>query len=209
MKEKYPRTPHVPFSEGATNDDKILLSLDHFYGKEVILSEKRDGENSSLKKEKTFARSLDSVDHPSRHWLKGQLWANIRYDIPEDWRICGENLYAKHSIHYTDLKTFFEVFSIWNEKNVCLSYDDTVEWCQLFGLTMVPLMWRGIFDEKVIRNIKIDTTKQEGWVIRLADSFHFDDFYFSMAKWVRKGHVETDNHWMYEKVIPNILAKTV
>ena len=118
MKIKYSRTPHLPFSQSITSDDKKLISVDHFIGKEIIMSEKRDGENSSLYRDYNHARSLDSSDHISQHWLKG---LSIRYDIPEDCRICGENLYAKHSIHYTNLESYFEVFSIWNEKNDCLS----------------------------------------------------------------------------------------
>ena len=204
-KVKYPRTPHLMWSETKSADDRMLSSLEHFVGKEVILSEKRDGENSTITKEYYHARSLDSADHPSRHWLKG-LWGTIRYDIPDDWRICGENLYAQHSIHYNALKSFFEVFSIWDDKNFCLSYDDTVDWCNLLGLQMVPLIWRGTFDENFIQNIKIDTEKQEGYVIRLAEGFHFDNFQLSMAKWVRAHHVQTDSHWMYRAITPNKLA---
>lgn len=204
MKVKYPRTFHLPFSEGCTADDKKLSSVSHFIGKEIVVTEKRDGENSSLMCDSVYARSLDSVDHPSRHWLKG-LWGSIKFDIPEGWRICGENLYAKHSIHYTGLKTYFEVFSIWNEKNECLSYDDTKEWCDLLGLTMVPTIWRGIFDETFLKNYKFDTEVQEGFVIRLAESFKFDDFSTSVAKYVRAGHVQTEDHWMYNKIVPNSL----
>lgn len=205
MKIKYPRTYHLPFSQGVTSDDKKLLSVEHFYGKEIVMTEKRDGENSTLSRNYIHARSLDSVDHPSRHWLKG-FWSTIQYNIPEDWRICGENLYAKHSIHYTDLKTYFEVFSIWNENNICLSFDETLEWCNLLGLIHVPVLWRGIFDDNFIKNYKIDTEKQEGYVIRLADSFKFEDFNTSVAKWVRKGHVQTDEHWMYSKIEKNLIS---
>lgn len=204
MKVKYPRTYHLPFSQGFTSDDKVLKSIEHFIGKEIVMTEKRDGENSTIAKEYTHARSLDSVDQPYRHWLKG-LWSTIQYDIPDEWRICGENLYAKHSIHYTDLTTYFEVFSIWNENNMCLSWNDTEDWCKLLGLTTVPVIWRGIFDENLLRNYKFDTTKQEGYVVRLADSFKYEDFDISIAKFVRKNHVNTNSHWMHEKIIPNLL----
>jgi hypothetical protein len=204
MKVKYPRTYHLPFSQGFTSDDKVLKSIEHFIGKEIVMTEKRDGENSTIAKEYTHAHSLDSVDQPYRHWLKG-LWSTIQYDIPEEWRICGENLYAKHSIHYTDLTTYFEVFSIWNENNMCLSWNDTEDWCKLLGLTTVPVIWRGIFDENFLRNYKFDTEKQEGYVVRLADSFSYDDFDKSIAKFVRAGHVQTTNHWMHEKIVPNLL----
>lgn len=204
MKFKYPRTYHLPNSEGFTSDDKVLKSVEHFYGKEIVMTEKRDGENSTISRDYTHARSLDSVDHPSRHWLKG-MWSTIRFDIPEGWRICGENLYAKHSVYYNNLTTYFEVFSIWNENNICLSFDETLEWCNLLNLTHVPVLYRGIFDEDFLKNYKINPEKQEGYVIRLASEFKYEDFSKSVAKWVRKGHVQTESHWMYNKIEPNKL----
>ena len=54
----------------------------------------------------------------------------------------------------------------------------------------------------------IDVDKQEGVVIRNIESFHFDDFETNVAKWVRAKHIQTDEHWMTQKVIPNgILSK--
>lgn len=204
MKYKYPRTYHLPWSKGCQSDDKILKSIDHFIGKEIVITEKRDGENSNLMRDCIYARSLDSVDHISRHWLKG-FWSTFNYEIPDGWRICGEGLFAEHSIHYNNLDSYFEVFSIWDENNKCLSWDDTVEWCKLLGLCHVPVIWMGIFDEQFLRNYTFDTEKQEGYVIRLASEFEFKDFSKSVAKFVRSGHVTTDEHWMNKKIVPNKL----
>jgi hypothetical protein len=44
-KLKYPRTKHFDFSPGVSNDDKILHDLSNFIGKEIVILEKRDGEN--------------------------------------------------------------------------------------------------------------------------------------------------------------------
>lgn len=39
----------------------------------------------------------------------------------------------------------------------------------------------------------------EGYVVRISDSFHYDDFSKSVAKCVRAGHVgSTDDHWMIQ-----------
>jgi hypothetical protein len=45
----------------------------------------------------------------------------------------------------------------------------------------------------------------EGYVIRLADSFHYKNFQKSVVKYVRKNHVKTDKHWMQQTIIKNIL----
>jgi hypothetical protein len=198
-KIKYPRTFHLPFSEGVSSDDKMLKDLSCFEGKEIVVSEKRDGENSTMMRDCCYARSLDSNNHPSRNWLKG-LWGSINFEIPLNWRICGENLYAKHSLFYDELETYFEVFNVWDENNICLSWDDTIGWCELLGLKHVPVLYRGVFDVLILKELKINPDKQEGFVVRLADSFKYEDFNKSVAKWVRRGHVQTDKHWSTQKM---------
>ena len=207
MKTKYPRTKHLPWSKGATSDDKILKNVSCFNGKEIVITEKMDGENSTLARDYYHARSLDSKDHPSRSWIKA-LHSQIAYDIPRGWRICGENLYAKHSVAYDNLKSYFLVFSIWNEHDKCLSWDDTVEFCDLLGLQHVPVI--GIqkeFDAESIKSLKIDETKSEGYVIRNATGFHHSEFGENIAKYVRANHVTTDTHWMHSELIKNTIAE--
>jgi len=206
MKIKYPRSYHLPWSLGATNDDKIMKDISGFYGEEIVITEKMDGENTTMSKNYLHARSLDSADHPSRHWVKG-LWGQIRYDIPEGWRICGENLYAKHSLYYDNLPSYFMAFNVWDENNVCLSFDDTIEWCKLIGIEHAPVLWRGIFDEKFVREFSVDHSKQEGYVVRVTKSFDYKDFEKFVGKNVREGHVQTVEHWMFQKIVPNKLKK--
>ena len=47
---------------------------------------------------------------------------------------------------------------------------------------------------------------QEGYVVRNANRFKFEDFQDNIAKYVRANHVTTDQHWMHEAIIPNQLA---
>jgi hypothetical protein len=47
----------------------------------------------------------------------------------------------------------------------------------------------------------------EGFVMKNIDRFHYDDFGNNIAKYVRKGHVQTDEHWMHQEVIPNKLKR--
>lgn len=205
-KYKYPRTLHLPWSLGITDDDKIVKSIKHFVGKEVVVTEKMDGESSTISRDYTHARSLDSNHHPSRDWLK-QMWGEIRHEIPEGWRICGENMYAKHSIAYESLPSYFLVFSIWDENNNALSWDDTVEWCEILGLHHVKVLWRGIWNEKIIKSLFDESAGIEGYVVRLADSFHYSNFGGSLAKFVRQNHVQTNKHWSAQQIIPNKLKQ--
>lgn len=202
---KYPRTHHLPWSPGMHSDDRVIPSLSGFEGKRVIVSMKQDGENTTLYSDYIHARSLDSRSHPSRDWVKN-FHAGFAHDIPESFRICGENLYAEHSIHYHDLESYFMGFSIWNEMNECLSWDETLEWFNLLGITPVPVLYDGVYDEKVLKSIEksMDFETNEGFVVRLAEKFRYADFKSSVAKFVRQGHVQTNKHWMQgQRVIPN------
>ncbi len=120
MRKKYPRTPHLPWSSGATSDDVRIVDLAGFEGRRVVVTEKLDGENTSLYRDGMHARSIDSRHHPSRDWVKG-LQARIGYEIPDGWRLCGENMYARHSVAYDDLESFFYLFSVWNGRDECLA----------------------------------------------------------------------------------------
>lgn len=203
---KYPSTPHLPWSPGGSKDDAYLIDIDHLNAREVVVTEKMDGENTSMYQHVIHARSVDGRHHPSRDWVKA-LHGRIAQEIPAGWRLCGENLYARHSIPYFELSSYFYLFSIWTHENEALSWDETVEWASLLGLETVPVLYRGEFNRRTIESIKIDTAKQEGYVVRLADRFRFDDFSHSLAKWVRTGHVQTDQHWMFAEIVPNQLKK--
>lgn len=206
MKKKYPRTFHLPWSRSRTDDDKILRTTQHFEGKEVVVTEKLDGENTTLYNDYLHARSIDSKDHESRHWIK-MLHGMIAYQIPEGWRICGENVFAKHSIYYEELTSYFYVFSIWNERNECLSWDETMEWAALLGLDIAPVLYRGKWDEASVRQCYTKRSsfggEQEGYVVRTAEGFPYEDFKWSAAKFVRKNHVQTSKHWLAEAIVPN------
>ncbi|GED71839.1 2'-5' RNA ligase [Brevibacillus reuszeri] len=206
MRKKYPRTFHLPWSRSRTDDDKILRTVTHFEGKEVVVTEKLDGENTTLYRDYIHARSIDSKDHESRHWVK-MLHGMISFHIPDGWRICGENVFAKHSIYYETLTSYFYVFSIWNENNECLSWDETNEWATLLGLEVAPVLYRGIWNEDRVKScytkVSVFGGEQEGYVARVADRFLYEDFKWSAAKFVRKNHVQTDQHWLAQAVVPN------
>ena len=120
-------------------------------------------------------------------------------------------MYAKHTIYYDNLKSYFYVFSIWNEKNECLSWEDTIEWSELLDLELVPVLYKGIWDADIIKGLCKDN-EREGFVVRLYDSFSYGDFRKSVAKYVNpifknKLKEEDTYHWRYSAITPNKLAE--
>ena len=211
---KYPRTYHLPWSLGMNRDDRMMTDTNIFRGQQIMICEKLDGENTSCYTDRVTARSLETSSHPSRDWVKN-LWAQFGYNIPTGWRVCGENMYAKHAIHYSlangnALDTYFYMFSIWDDKNMCLSWDETVEWAELLGVTLVPVYYYGVYDIDVITglNKKMEASPNtvEGYVIRLAREYHYSEFREVCGKYVRKNHVQNNHgHWAQQKIIKNEL----
>ena len=204
---KYPRTYHLPWSPGGTKDDRTLDNASCFADKDVVVTVKMDGEQTTMYNDCIHARSINQSRHPSRSWVLN-LHGKMAHDIPEDFRVCGENLYAKHSIHYKDLPTFFMVFSIW-QRDKCFSWAETTEYAKLLGLMTVPVIYEGPFDRAAIQKAydEIYTDNVEGYVVRLSGSFGMSHFRQSTAKYVRKSHVQTTHNWMHQQVIPNELKK--
>jgi hypothetical protein len=191
---RYPRTMHLPWSGGVGKDDRVIDSLDAFKGQRVIVTVKMDGENTTLKGDKFHARSPESKIDETRTWM-ANFHQQVKYDIPNGWRICGENLFAGppwHVIKYVNLPSYFMGFSVWDDKNTCLSWDQTQEWFGLMGIASVPVIYDGEWDEKAVRQLYpiLESVPlryggvHEGYVVRVADAFPFRDFRRCVAKYV-------------------------
>jgi ATP-dependent RNA circularization protein (DNA/RNA ligase family) len=203
---KYPRTFHLPFSQGCTSDDKKLENVDCFIDQQIVVTEKMDGENTTLYSDGLHARSIDSKRHVSQDWV-AKLQSEIGYKIPIGWRVCGENLYAVHSIAYNNLSSYFLAFSVWDENNICLDWDTTKLLLNELSLETPKVLYQGIYSDKVLKDLvsNLNTSTQEGFVVRITNSFVYDNFSKSVAKYVRPNHVTTDKHWKHQKITVNNL----
>lgn len=202
---KYPKTPHLPWSPGTQSDDRKLKSVDHFEGKQVYITEKLDGENTTFYRDYVHARSIDSPTNFTRSWAQ-QFHSSIAHNIPEGFRICAENVWAEHSIRYENLQSYIYPFAVYDDNNYCLSYSDMITFLRTQVYKDLPnkwqqplhpkLMYRDVFDANAIEPIEIDISTTEGYVLRTMDGFKYEDFDKHVAKYVRKGHVQTDEHWL-------------
>lgn len=197
---KYPRTSHLPFSPGATSDDKWAsdecLNFLMDSANELIVTEKMDGSNYTMTRNHAFGRSVDAN---SNHWDNSHksIWAQIRFDIPEGWRISGENMYARKSVSYDDLPGVFTIFGIWDDNDNLLSWDDTVEWAGMLGLSHVDLLYRGFNFKDAVKTwgSTHDTETSVGFALRSAAKIETGIFSERVAKWVRADHVRTAGDW--------------
>lgn len=190
MKRKYPSTPYLSVS-GSTDDKDRVIEAETLYGRNVIITEKMDGENTTIYPDGSMhARSIDSRFHESRSMAKA--WASRRL-VPQGIRLIVENCYAEHSIRYEGLPEFGFIISAM-AGDTHLAWREVERISALTGLPTVPVLYRGVLDVTVLRTVieSIDIDKQEGFVVRPEGPFTGMD---SVGKWVRPDHVQTDDHW--------------
>lgn len=207
---KYPRTYHLPFSPGATKDDKKLQDgwFEYYKGKEVVFTEKLDGSNTAMTCHDVYERSHAS---PTRHPWSRNLWDpfdglywKIKSFIGPNETIYGENLYGEHSIHYDALTHYWHMFAA-NDCNMWYSWDDVKEFAKILDVPSVPELERGIIHDETDVKDTIDDimehTSYYGWcgregvVMRVVDSFPITEFAHYVCKYVRANHVTTTEHW--------------
>ncbi len=104
--------------------------------KELVLTEKLDGQNNCFNKNGVFARSHTAPTvHP---WDKPmrERWNLIKNDL-NDLEIFGENMYGIHSIAYNQLESYFYVFAI-REGDTWLSWEEVKFYAAMLDFPVVP-----------------------------------------------------------------------
>lgn len=209
--QKYNRTYHFSFSPEIKSDDKTLskkAELENFINKDIIITEKLDGGNACLYQDKVFARShLQEASHPSFSMLKSIssiLNSNIdTQNILKEYEVFGENLEGIHSIEYYNLQSPFYIFNA-KKENYWLSWEEIIKLSMKLKLPVVPNVYSGKFTtinelknflDKKIKEKSILGGDIEGFVVRPFNEFRDDEFSSVVGKYVRNGHVQTDEHW--------------
>jgi len=211
LTDKYPRTMHFHFSPGAKNDDRIATSLDEMrlLSKDLVYTEKLDGENTCIKQDGIYARTHSVVNRNEwAHYLWSK-WATIKNEL-HGLEIFGENMYAVHSIEYQRLPDYFFVFAI-RDGDLWYEWDEVKWFANYFNFSVVP----EFPVEMIMGNLNVQVHKMlpirevigllmtmpnfgnsiEGVVVRNRESFTTDEFDYNVLKYVRKDHVQTDEHW--------------
>ncbi|MBB3752636.1 hypothetical protein FHT44_005148 [Mycolicibacterium sp. BK634] len=203
---KYPRTPHLPSSPGATDDDKRMSTqtAKNLFREQVVMTEKMDGGNVTLARDYFHARSTSDLTPRWEQHAKSE-WAKVAHEIPEGWRVSAESLWAQRSVPYDNLPAYLMVIGIWDDWNNLLTWSQTEEWAALLGLPTVPVLGQGWTDERTALSIwvdKRDPETSEGFVVRSIHNIPYDKFGERVGKWVRPDHVRTAASWRHSNNFP-------
>jgi hypothetical protein len=211
---KYPRMHHLPWSPEPTRDDKILKDVKSFLGIKLIITEKMDGSNVCMEHEGCFSRShAGPPDHPSFNAFKA-LHATVKDKIGENTQVFGEWCFAQHSIFYDRLPQYFLLFGI-RVGEIWLNWEGTKGYAIKLGVPTVPLLASvEVHTSDDLKRIvegfangpSVYGEEREGVVVRASEGFKDEEFATKVAKWVRKNHVKTDEHWKHQKIVKNKLV---
>lgn len=201
--KKYPRTYHFLWSPGTTSDDRFAYDISKLIGVPIVITEKLDGENNSMTNKGVYARS--HADFTISPWSAKvrELHSILKHGISEDLYIFGEAMSAIHSIEYTNLTSHFYMFGA-RYKGIWSSWEEVEDYAFLLDLPTVPVLFKGLVNsekelqeltEKLVKEESVLGGQREGIVCRVQREFNDDEFETCLAKWVRKGHVQTDSHW--------------
>jgi hypothetical protein len=219
IKLKAPRIYHLPWSEVISKDDKTIKHNNMFNGKDVVVTVKYDGASISLYNDGTFhSRSIQSSRQQDSNDYLHSWWANKLYTdnyviLHNKWpnlRLVGENMYTTHTIQYNNLEDVFLLHSAWNG-TTCLSWDDTLTICTLLNITSVPVLYKGIYKEDIVKGYNtLDRYRDdivEGYIVRNSDEYLDNDSNFNIAKFVSSRFViKNDKHWALNGIRRNNIS---
>lgn len=204
---KYPHTPHWPVSLSIHRDDHIHPDPEYFVKKWCVITEKLDGGNTKLFNGEVYARSV--MTPATQGWFamvkKHHAYKSKFY---KDYVFIGEDIYGVHSIKYNAVRpedTFYLIRILDLYDNTWLAFGECQQIADELDIRMVPWVEMGHYDsvDEITSHFKqmMQTRsalggEKEGLVLSVADSFREEtNTFMNVAKYVRKNHVQTDEHW--------------
>ncbi len=155
---KYPRTPHLQGSRlQAGDEDLSQRPFSDIDGRHLVLEEKVDGANSAISFSPEGELRLQSRGHfltggyREKHYDLMKQWAAVHHDrffkvLGTRYIMYGEWLYAKHSIYYDRLPSYFLEFDILDrETGLYLDTPSRHSLIKELPVHSVPVLAEGMF----------------------------------------------------------------
>lgn len=200
-----PSMKHLPWSQEDARQQKWLRESDvesMFEDREVVVTEKLDGANTCLTSENVYARSHSGEPYRDEwDYLKKKHREEYMHKIPKWAAVFGEYLYARHSIKYERLPSYFVMFGLYDKRTGRWhSWDVVKRFAKAKGFDTSPVIYEGIFSRTNVEMMPEGESAygdtREGYIVRSKDGFHVDKLEYNMAKCVRENHVKTEElHW--------------
>lgn len=228
---KFPRTRHLFNIGSASRDDLILSSSDAEAFLQpsdplttVVVEEKVDGANLGISLDSSGVFKVQNRSHyvnskSHAQFKKLDKWLEDHYEDLSTaldtkgsqygrWILYGEWLFAKHSIHYTNLSDLFLAFDLFDTKTKCfLSREALSERLQGTNIHQVKEIEVEKADEQSL--LHIVRSRQSSYYEGVVEGVYLrrqkDGKTIDRAKIVRSDFIAGDEHWNRRGVTPNIV----
>ena len=182
--KKYPRTPHLTGSRLQPGDEDLSqVHFSHLAGRHLVIEEKIDGANSAVSFDESGNLLLQSRGHyltggyRERHFNLMKQWASIHKDrfwevLGSRYIMYGEWMYAKHSIYYDALPSYFMEFDIFDrQKEIFLDTPSRHILTEQMSVCSVPVLAEGVFRsaEQILSYLGPSNYIREGHIERLRE----------------------------------------
>ena len=217
---KFPTTPHLTvLGNGTVRDDKVFTKneRDAFLDHELIVEEKIDGANVGISFDNSgdihVQNRGDFLLKPYQgQWKKLDEWLffnqDVFFDVLENQYILfGEWCFARHSVRYESLPSWFLGFDIYDKTNKqFLSCEGRNGVFRRMKISQTPMLGRGRFSLQELklffRTSRFSSSNSEGIYLRYDQGKWLGE----RAKLVRPEFVQAiEIHWSSKGLIPNKL----
>jgi atypical dual specificity phosphatase len=230
---KFPRTRHLFNIGSASRDDLILSSSDAEAflqlsdpSTTVVVEEKVDGANLGISLDSSGAFKVQNRSHyvnskSHAQFKKLDKWLDDHYEglstildakssQPGRWILYGEWLFAKHSIHYTNLSDLFLAFDLFDtETSSFLSREALSERLEGTNIHQVNVIETEKPDEQSL--LDMVRSRQSSYYEGVIEGAYLrrqkDGKTIDRAKIVRSDFIAGDEHWNRRGVIPNVVME--
>jgi ATP-dependent RNA circularization protein (DNA/RNA ligase family) len=219
---KYPRIPHVPFSnitdvDDIVLDDRWMRSL--FFGEEWVITEKIDGSQTSFEfiDGKIEARNRNTKlleGGMDRQYTPLPSWISCHYDdlwqmIGNGLILFGEWMFHVHTVEYSSLPDWFLCFDLYDKNRASfLPFESAMETCRHHGFATVPIITRTVIRSKehllsYIGKSAFTSGQMEGIVMHSIDG----NTHVKLVTEAFKNAVDMERHWKVCTRVKNAVRK--
>lgn len=158
---KYPRTHHIEGSRLQPGDEDLSqIPFKAISGRHLVVEEKCDGANSAISFGRDGELLLQSRGHyltsgyRERHYNLMKQWAMVHKDafyevLGKRYIMYGEWMYAKHTVYYDSLPSYFLEFDILDrETDIFLDTKSRQKLTAGIPVHSVPVLGEGIYKTK-------------------------------------------------------------
>jgi len=191
-RENWVSHPSIPYLDNSPSQGRLGIFLSAFIGEHITVTEKMDGEITSLYKSGYFhSRSLTRTPHWSRTRFSAKA-LEYALILKDGESLVFENMQGTHTVEYNDLESYHYLLYFIRGR-VVRSVKETTKTAEANGLTMPTVLFSGVL--KSHRDLVGLAGYREGYVIRLSRSFPYDQLSRFSGKCVVGGFVQSDEHW--------------